>query len=44
MAPKEQHALRLARNGCEASKFVSDVAEHIFSSKDESSVLNAGDC
>lgn len=25
-------------------KFVSDVAEHILSSKDESPVLNAGDC
>jgi hypothetical protein len=44
MTPMEQNALRLARNGCEASKFVSDVAEHILSSRDESPVLDAGDC
>ena len=44
MTPKEQNALRLVRNGCKASKFVLDVAENILSSKDESPVLNAGDC
>jgi len=44
MTPREQNALRLARNGCEDSKFVSDVAEHILSGRDESPVLDAGDC
>ena len=44
MPSKEQNAFRLARNGYKASKLVSDVAEHILSSKGESPVLNAGDC
>jgi hypothetical protein len=44
MMLKEQNALRLARNGREACRFVLDVAEHILSSGDVNLVLNAGDC